>query len=90
MVHIRILQSDQSLPDDSAIMGDKYPGSSDNLDEYGVPRESVPDHSSGNHSGAEGHKCAKSNMAIQGKAIRSSRPDMWSVVARALDQLESS
>ena len=90
MVHIRILQPDQSLPDDSAVVGDKHPGSSDGLGEYGVSRESVPDHSSGHHSGKKGDRCPKSNTEIQGKAIRSIRPDVWSVVARALDQLESS
>ena len=71
-------------------MGEKHPGSSDGLGEYGVSRESVRDHSGGNHSGKEGHRRAKSNMAIQGKAIRLSRPDMYSVVARALYQLKSS
>ena len=40
-VHIRILQLDQSLPDDSALMGDEHPGSEDDLGEYGVSRESV-------------------------------------------------
>ena len=89
-VHICILQPDQSLPDDSVVMGDKHPRSSDGLGEYGVFEESIPDHSGGNHSGEEGHRCAKPNTAIQGKAIKSSRPDMWNVVARALDQLESS
>ena len=44
-VHIRILQPDQSLPDDSAVMDDEHPGSSNGLVEYGVSRESVPDHS---------------------------------------------
>ena len=83
VVHIRILQSDQSLPDDSALVGDKHPGSSDNLGEYGVSGESVADHCGGNHSSEEGRRRAKSNTAIQGKAIRSSRPDVWSVVARA-------
>ena len=89
-VHIHILQPDQSLPDDSAVMSDKHPGSSDGLGEYGVSGESIPDHNGRNHSGEEGHRRAKSNTAIQGKAIRSSRLDMWSVVARALDQLKSS
>ena len=89
-VHICILQPDQSLLDDLAVVGDKHPGSSDGLGEYGVSGESVPDHSSGNHSNKEGDRRPKSNTAIQVKAIRSSRPDVWSVVARALDQLESS
>ena len=53
-VRIRILQPDQSLLDDSAIMGDKHPRSSDSLGEYGVSKQSVLDHSSGNHSGEEG------------------------------------
>ena len=89
-VHICILQPDQSLPDDSAVMGAKHPGSSDGVDEYGVSGESISDHSGGNHSGEDGHRHAKSNTAIQGKAIRSSRPNVSSVVTRALDQLESS
>ena len=65
-------------------------GSSDGLGEYGVSGEFVPDHSGGNHNGKEGNRRAKSNTAIQSKEIRSSRPDVWSVVARALDQLKSS
>ena len=75
-VHIRILQPDQSLPDDSAVIGDKHPGSSDGLGEYGVSGKSVADHSSGNHSGEEGARRPKSNKEIQGKAIRSSGPDV--------------
>ena len=76
MVHIRILQPDQSLPDDSAVMGDKHPGSEDGVGEYGVSGEFVVDHSSGNHGGKKGARCPKSNTAIQGKEIRSSRPDV--------------
>ena len=38
VLHIRLLQLDQSLPDDSALMGDKHTGSSDGLGEYGVCR----------------------------------------------------
>ena len=47
-VHICILQPDQSLPDDSAVVGDKHLGSSDALGEYGMSGKSVADHSSGN------------------------------------------
>ena len=75
-VHIRILQPDQSLPDDSALMGDEHPGSEDGLGEYGVSGKSVADHNSRNHGGKEGARRPKSNTAIQGKAIRSSRPDV--------------
>ena len=89
-VYIRILQPHQSLPDDSAVMGDEHPGSSDRVVEYGVSGESIPDHSGWNHSGEEGDKHPESNTVIQGKAIRSSRPDVCNVVARALDQLELS
>ena len=46
-VHIHILQPDQSLPDDSAVMGDEHPRSEDGVGEYGVFGESVADHSSG-------------------------------------------
>ena len=46
-VHIRILQPDQSLPDDSAVMGDKHTGSEDGVGEYGLSRKSVADHNSG-------------------------------------------
>ena len=49
-VHIHILQLDQSLLDDSAIMGDKHSGSSDGLGEYGISKKSVVDHSSGDDS----------------------------------------
>ena len=42
-VHICILQPDQSLLDDSAVMGDKHPGSSDGLGEYGISKRSVAD-----------------------------------------------
>ena len=76
MVHIRILQLDQSLPDDSALIGDEHPGSKDGVGEYGVSRKSIADHNSENHGGKEGARRPKSNMAIQGKAIRSSRPDV--------------
>ena len=75
-VHIRILQLDQSLSDDSAIMGDKHPGSEDGVGEYGMSEKSVADHNSGNHGGKKGARRPKSNTAIQGKAIRSSRPDV--------------
>ena len=75
-VHIRILQPDQSLPDDSAVMGNEHPGSEDGLGKYGVFGESVADHSGGNHGGKEGARRPKSNTAIQGKAIRSTRPDV--------------
>ena len=75
-VHIRILQPDQSLPDDSALMGDEHTGSKDGVSEYGVSGESVADHSSRNHSGKEGARRPKSNTAIQGKAIRSTRDDV--------------
>ena len=75
-VHIRILQPDQSLPDDSALMGDEHPGSEDGLGEYGVFEKSVADHSSGNHGSKEGTRRPKLNTAIQRKAIRSSRPDV--------------
>ena len=75
-VHIRILQPHQSLPDDSAVMGNKHPGSKDGVGEYGVSGESVVDHSSGNHDGKKGARRPKSNTAIQSKAIRSSRPDV--------------
>ena len=75
-VHIRILQPDQSLPDDSAIMDDEHARSSDSLVEYGVSGESVPDHNSWNHNGEEGDRRPESNTAIQDKAIRSSRPDV--------------
>ena len=75
-VHIRILQPDQSLPDDSAVMGDEHPRSEDGLGEYGVSRKSVADHRGENHGCKEGTRRPKSNTAIQGKAIRSSRPDV--------------
>ena len=75
-VHIRILQPDQSLPDDSAVMGDEHTGSEDGVGEYGLSEKSVADHSSGNHGGKEGARHPKSNTAIQGKAIRSTRPDV--------------
>ena len=70
-VHIRILQLDQSLPDDSAVMDDKHLGSSNGLDEYGVSGEPVPDNNSGNHNDEEGARRPKLNKEIQGKAIRS-------------------
>ena len=75
-VHIRILQPDQSLPDDSALMGNEHTGSKDGVGEYGLSGKSVADHSSGNHGGKEGARRPKSNMAIQGKAIRSTRRDV--------------
>ena len=75
-VHIHILQPDQSLLNDSAVMGDKHPESSDGLDEYGIFDKSVPDHNGGHHSDEEGDRCPKSNTEIQGKAIRSSRCDV--------------
>ena len=75
-VHIRILQPDQSLPDDSALMGDEHTGSEDGVGEYGLSGKSVADHSSGNYSGKEGARRPKSNTAIQGKAIRSTRLDV--------------
>ena len=75
-VHIRILQPDQSLPDDSALMGDEHPGSEDGMGEYGLSGKSVADHSNGNHGGKEGARHPKSNSAIQGKAIRSTRLDV--------------
>ena len=61
MVHIRILQSDQLLPDDSAFMGDKHAGSSNGLGEYGVSGEPVLDNSNRNHSGEEGTRRPKLN-----------------------------
>ena len=64
-VHIRILQLDQSLPDDSAVMGDKHPRRSDGLGEYGVSGESVPDHSNRHHSGEEGDRRPKLNTEIR-------------------------
>ena len=70
MVHIHILQPDQSLPDDSAVMGDKHLGSSDSVSEYRVSAKSIADHSSGNHSSGEGDRRPKLNKEIQGKAIR--------------------
>ena len=75
-VHIRILQLDQSLLDDSALMGDKHTGSEDGVGEYGLSGKSVADHNSGNHGGKEGTRRPKLNTAIQGKAIRSTRPDV--------------
>ena len=75
-VHIRVLQPDQSLPDDSALMGDEHTGSEDGLGEYGVSRESVTDHINRNHGRKEGARRPKSNTAIQGEAIRSTRPDV--------------
>ena len=75
-VHIRILQPDQSLPDDSALMGDEHTGSEDGLGEYGVSGEPVIDHISGNHGKKEGARRPKSNTVIQGEAIRSTRPDV--------------
>ena len=75
-VHIHILQPDQSLPDDSALMGDEHPRSEDGLGEYGVSEKSVADHNSGNHGGKAGARRPKSNTVIQSKAIRSSRPDV--------------
>ena len=75
-VHIRILQPDQSLPDDSAVMGDEHTGSKDGVGENGLSGKSVADHSSRNHGGKEGARRPKSNTAIQGKAIRSTRPNV--------------
>ena len=75
-VHIRILQPDQSLPDDSALMDNEHIGSEDGVGEYGLARKSVADHNSGNHGGKEGARHPKSSTAIQGKAIRSTRPDV--------------
>ena len=75
-VHIRILQPDQSLPDDSALIDDKHTGSSDGLGEYGISEKSITDHSSGDNSGEEGDRSPKSNKEIQGKAIRSSQLDV--------------
>ena len=75
-IHIRILQPDQSLSDDSAVMGNEHPGSEDGLGKYGVSGESVADHSGGNHGGKEGTRRPKSNTAIQGNSIRSTRPDV--------------
>ena len=76
MVHIRILQLHQSLPDDSALMGDKHTGSEDSVGEYGLSGKSIADHNSGNHGGKEGARRPKLHTAIQGKAIRSTRPDV--------------
>ena len=75
-VHICILQPDQSLPDDLALIGDEHPGSEDGLGEYGVSGKSVANLCGGNHSGKEGARRPKSNTAIQGKEIRSSRPNV--------------
>ena len=75
-VHIRILQPDQSLPDDSAVIGDEHTGSEDGVDEYGLSGKSIADHNNGNHGGKEGTRRPKLNTAIQGKAIRSTRPDV--------------
>ena len=75
-VHICILQPDQSLPDDSALMGDEHTGSEDGVGEYGLSRKSVVDYSSENHGDKEGARRPKSNTAIQGKAIKSTRPDV--------------
>ena len=57
-------------------MGDKHIGSEDGVGKYGLSGESTADHNSGNHGGKEGKRRPKSNMAIQGKAIRSTRPDV--------------
>ena len=72
MVHIRILQLDLSLPDDSPIMDNKHTGSLGGLDEYGIFGKSVTDHSSGDDICKEGAKRPKLNTEIQGKAMRSS------------------
>ena len=61
MVHIRVLQPDQSLLDDSALMGDKHPGSANGLGEYGVSKEPITDNSSQNHSSKKGVRRPKSN-----------------------------
>ena len=45
-VQIRILQPDQSLPDDSVVNGDEHPGSTDGLGEYGVSEEPILDNNS--------------------------------------------
>ena len=60
-VHIRVLQPDQSLPDDLAVMGDEHLGSTDGLGEYGVSGEPVTDNSSRNHNGKEGARRPNSN-----------------------------
>ena len=57
-------------------MGDEHPGSKDGLGEYGVSGKSVADYRGGNHGGKEGARRPKSNPAIQGKAIRSTRPNV--------------
>ena len=75
-VHIRILQPDQSLLDDSAVKGNEHTGSKDGVGEYGLSEKSIADHSSGNHGGKEGARRPKLNTAIQGKAIRLTRPDV--------------
>ena len=60
-VHIHILQPDQSLLDDSTLMGDKHPGSADGLGEYGVSEEPVPNNSNRIHYGEKGARRPKSN-----------------------------
>ena len=72
MVHIRILQPDQSLPHDSAVIGDKYIGSLNGLDEYGIFEKSIAAHSSGDDNCKENARRPNSNTKIQGKAIRMS------------------
>ena len=42
----------------------------------GSPRNPLQDHSSGHHNGEEGDRRPKLNTEIQGKAIRSSQPDV--------------
>ena len=73
---IHLLQPDQSLPDDSALMDDKHTKSSNCLSEYGIFGNSVTNRNSGDDSGKEGNRHPKSNMEIQGNAIRSSRLDV--------------
>ena len=90
MVHIRILQSNHALPNDSAVMGDKHTGSSDGLGEYGISRKFVANHNNEDHDGEEGDRCPKSNMEIQGKAIRLIRPNVQYLHTIASDQLDLS
>ena len=75
-VHIRILQTDQSLPDDSTLMGNKHTRSSDDLGEYGILGKSIADHNNGDDNNKKGDRRPKLNKEIQGKVIRSSQLDV--------------
>ena len=76
MVYIRILQQDQPLPTDPAIVGNKYPGRTKSMGVYGMPRKPVPDYGGGDDSTAAGQQHSESNKEVQGTPIRSTQSDL--------------